>query len=331
VTIPQGQASATFTITTAMSTGVQSDTIVATGGSATLTVSLRVDPSDLPQLAIFTFTPTTVPGGTNLSGTVGLSGAAPVGGINVQLASSDTVVQAPSSVTVPSNTNTENFTIPTSTVTIAHTVTLTATLGSNTLTQQVTVAPPVQITLSDSSVTGGTSVQGTIALATAPTAAINIDVTSSATGVASSPGLVNVPAGQTTATFTITTFSVTAAHTVTITANDVTVGTATASLTVNPPTVGQLQSVSVSPAQVTGGAEATGTVSLSGPAKAGGQIVTLKASNILAASVPSVVTVAPGSTTATFTIMTNAVASKQTVTITATAGSISETATLTVE
>ncbi len=196
----------------------------------------------------------------------------------------------------------------------------------------MTVAPPIQIALDDSSVTGGASVTGTLLLGTvAPTGGVNITVASSATSFASTPGIVNIPAGQATATFAITTYTVTAAHTVTITATDGALGSATASLTVNPPVVGQLQSVSLSPTQVTGGAKATGTVMLSGPAQSGGQVVALKSSNILVASVPTTVTVPQGSTTATFTITTSTVASTQTVTITATAGSQSQTAILTVK
>jgi hypothetical protein len=102
-------------------------------------------------------------------------------------------------------------------------------------------------------------------------------------------------------------------------------------LTVNPQAAGQLQSVAVSPTQVSGGATATGTVTLSGPALFGGVVVALKSSNSLVASVPFTVTVPQGSTTTTFTINTSTVASAQMVTITATAGSISETATLTVQ
>jgi hypothetical protein len=115
---------------------------------------------------------------------------------------------------------------------------------------------------------------------------------------------------------------------VTITVTYGGVGSQSATLTVNPQGVGQLQSVTVTPAQVTGGTNATGTITLSGPAQAGGQVVQLKTSNILVAAVPVTVTVPQGTTTAAFTITTSIVASTQTVTITATAGGVMQTATL---
>ena len=331
VTIAQGQVSATFTISTPTTGTVQNATISAEASTGTLTASLQIDPSNLPQLDVFTVTPATVQGGKSLSGTVELSAAAPLGGVNVQLASRDAVAQPPASVKVQVNSSTANFTIPTSAVTTVQSVTLTATLGNTSLTQAVTVAPPVQLTLSPSSVTGGTSVTATVTLGSAaPTGGVNLAVTSSGTGIASTPGTVNIPAGQVTATFAIATYTVTAARTVTITVTDGLVGSATATLTVSPQTAGQLQSVTVSPAKVTGGGTATGTVTLSGPALSS-QTVALKTSNILVASVPFTVTVPQGSTTATFTITTFAVAATKTVTITAAAGSLTATATLTVE
>ena len=331
VTIAQGQVSATFTISTPTTGTVQNATISAEASTGTLTASLQIDPSNLPQLDVFTVTPATVQGGKSLSGTVELSAAAPLGGVNVQLASRDAVAQPPASVKVQVNSSTANFTIPTSAVTTVHSVTLTATLGNTSLTQAVTVAPPVQLTLSPSSVTGGTSVTATVTLGSAaPTGGVNLAVTSSGTGIASTPGTVNIPAGQVTAAFAIATYTVTAARTVTITVTDGLVGSATATLTVSPQTAGQLQSVTVSPAKVTGGGTATGTVTLSGPALSS-QTVALKTSNILVASVPFTVTVPQGSTTATFTITTFAVAATKTVTITAAAGSLTATATLTVE
>lgn len=331
VTIQQGQASATFTITTPTTSTIQNATISAQAPSGTLTASLQVDPSNLPQLNTFTVSPATVQGGASFSGTVGLSAAAPLGGVTVQLASSDPVAQPPASVTVLANNTTANFTIPTSVVTTLHAVTLTATLGSTTVTQQVNVAPAVQLTLNPTSVTGGTSVTGTITLATAaPTGGANVTVASSATAVASTPGTVSFPAGTATATFTITTYTVTAAHTVTITVTDGNVGSASATLTVSPQAPGVLQSVTVSPTTVAGGGTATGTITLSGPAQSS-LVVALKSSNILVAAVPFTVSVPQGSTMATFNITTSTVASSQTVTITATAGAISQTATLTVQ
>ena len=166
----------------------------------------------------------------------------------------------------------------------------------------------------------------------APASGANITVTSSATSVAQPPSTVNIPAGQTTATFTIATYTVTAARTVTITVTYAAGGmlTQTAMLTVNPQAAAQLQSLTVAPTKVTGGASATGTITLTGPAPLGGLIVQLRTSNGLTAQIPFLVIVPQGQTTATFTITTLPVVTTQTATITATAGTVTETATLTV-
>ena len=79
----------------------------------------------------------------------------------------------------------------------------------------------------------------------------------------------------------------------------------TATLTVNPPVA--LVGVSVNPAAVTGGADSTGTVTLSAAAPAGGAVVALTSSNTNAATVPASVTVAAGATTATFAVTTKSV------------------------
>ena len=331
VTIPQGQVSAPFTIPTPVVGAVQTATITAVAGAASFSASLQVDPANLPQLSLFTVAPATVQGGASITGAVGLTAPAPVGGTKVQLASDDTVATPPAFVTIPFGSATANVAIPTTTVTAVHHPNLAATLGTTTITQPVTVVPPIQLSLSPTSVTGGTAVSATITLGNvAPAAGANIAVTSSAVGIVSVPPVVNIPAGLATATFTISTNTVTSAHTVTITATDGTVGSATATLTVNPQIAGQLQSLTLSSKQVNGGASATGTVTLSGPAPFGGVIVALRSTNALVAQVPFNITVPQGSTAATFTITTSNVASSQSVTITATAGSISETEILTV-
>lgn len=90
-----------------------------------------------------------------------------------------------------------------------------------------------------------------------------------------------------------------------------------------------ISNVTLNPATVAGGASSTGTVTLTGPAPAGGSVVTL-ASNNAAATLPATVTVAQGASSATFSIATTAVASAVSPIITATMGASSKTATLTV-
>jgi len=67
-----------------------------------------------------------------------------------------------------------------------------------------------------------------------------------------------------------------------------------------------LSAVAVSPNTVDGGESATGTVTLTSAAAAGGALISLSSANT-AASVPASVTVANGETTANFSVTTNAV------------------------
>lgn len=77
-----------------------------------------------------------------------------------------------------------------------------------------------------------------------------------------------------------------------------------------------LSSLSVFPFSVTGGAGAQGTVTLTGPAPAGGVVVALSSGNSAAAAVPPGVTIAAGATSATFPITTSAVSAFTSVVIT---------------
>src|SRR5207249_7727831 len=90
-----------------------------------------------------------------------------------------------------------------------------------------------------------------------------------------------------------------------------------ASLTVMPPPLPTVSSLTLNPASVVGGVQSsTGTVTLSGPAPAGGAQVTLSSSNV-AASVPSSVTVPAGSSSVTFTVNTSVVLISTSATISA--------------
>ena len=79
-----------------------------------------------------------------------------------------------------------------------------------------------------------------------------------------------------------------------------------------------IQSFSLNPSTVAGGAGSTGTVTITTTAPAGGTTVILSSSNPALATVPATVTVPAGATSATFPITTTAVAFDQSATIDAT-------------
>ena len=102
------------------------------------------------------------------------------------------------------------------------------------------------------------------------------------------------------------------------------------STTASPAPTATLSSLTLNPTSVVGGSESsTGTVTLSGPAPAGGAQVAL-ASDSGAASVPSAVTVPAGATRATFTVSTTPVTASTPATISGSYGGVSKSATLTV-
>ncbi len=186
------------------------------------------------------------------------------------------------------------------------------------------------VTLSPSSVTGGSSSTGTVTLSAAPSGGATVSLTSSDPSVASVPSSVTVNAGSTSATFPVTTSTVTTQTSVTITAS-YNNSSASATLTVNPATSSPtVSSVTLSPSSVTGGSSSTGTVTLTAAAPSGGAAVSLTSSSSVA-QVPSSVTVAAGSTSATFTVTTSTVTTQTNVTITASYNNSSASATLTVK
>ncbi len=294
-----------------------------------------------PTLSSLSLNPTSVVGGQSSTGTVTLTAAAPSGGFVVNLSSSNSAVASvPSSVTVPAGQTSATFTVTTQAVSSTTTVTITATAGNVSRQATLTVNPAPQqpqlssLSLNPSSVVGGQSSTGTVTLtAPAPSGGFVVNLSSSNSTVASVPSSVTVPAGQTSATFTVNTQAVASATTVTITASAGGVSRQ-ATLTVNPAPPATLQSLTVSPTIVLGGGSATGTVTLSAPAPAGGVVVALTSSRPDRAIVPTTVTIPAGATQATFTIRTTSGFLRgewfTRVTITATLGGTSRSANLTI-
>jgi thermitase len=188
------------------------------------------------------------------------------------------------------------------------------------------------LSLNPSTVVGGNPSTGTVTLtAPAQSGGFTVQLSSSNPSVASVPSSVTVPQGQTSANFTVTTTPVTSQTNVTITASAQGV-IRQATLTVTPQPSVTLQSLTISPSSVWGGSNATGTVTLTGPAPAGGAVVQLRSSNTSAATVPSSVTVPAGQTSASFTIRTTSCwgCIYRVVTITATYNNTSKSAQLTI-
>ncbi len=188
------------------------------------------------------------------------------------------------------------------------------------------------LSVSPSTVTGGDSSTGTVTLsAPAPSGGAIVSLASTDTSVATVPDTITVPTGATSTTFPVSTSPVSSSTSVIISGSYN--GTAqSASLTVTPPPLPTVTSLSLSPSSVLGGplGSSTGTVTLSRPAPSGGAVVSLSSSKPSVASVPASVTVPARATSATFTVNTSVFIVSTTVTISGSYNSTTRSASLTV-
>jgi hypothetical protein len=319
VMVNPGQTSATFRVTTSRVNSPVNVTLTASLGNSRKTTQVSVNPT--PALSALILTPASVSGGSPSVGRVVLSSAAGTIVQPVQVsASSSTYLTLPATVIVNPGATEANFTISTKTVTTQVNVTVIAELGSSRQTAQLTIKPVAlpalsALTVSPASVVNGDTSTGTLTLdMPAPAGGQLVMLSPTASFPALVPDRVMVNPGQTSATFRITTYTVSSPTNVTITG---TLGDSrkTAQVTVNPtPT---LSGLAVSPASVAGGSPAVGTVYLTSIAPSAGQVVLISGSPGTSVTMPPTVTVPPGAKEVTFTITTKAVSSPVDVTITA--------------
>jgi len=293
----------------------------------------KIDASGSAVLNSLSLSPASVVAGSTSTGTVSLSGAAPSGGAEVSLSSSDTAVATvPANVTIASGATAATFTASVLNAAAGATSTITASYAGDSRTATLTVASisVTGISVSPGVVEGGTASAGTVTIsAPALAGGLQVSLGSSDTSAASVPATVTVASGSATATFTIVTSPVSSADSVVISASG---GGATQTTTlIVTPSGAALASISLSPSSVAGGSSSTGTVTLTSAAGAGGFAVNLTSDNV-AAIVPAggVVVVPAGTTATTFAITTSGVSSDTSVTITASANSVARTATLTI-
>ena len=331
VTMPANIAWTQFQMQAGQVASATPATITATLNGASASGQITIGESALKTLTI---SPSAINGGATASGIVMLTGQAPPGGATVMLSSDNAAATPPASVFVNPGSFSTSFTLPTSMVTANTTATLTATWNGASVQGKVTLTPqtsPASLTLSPTSTvgTGGSSFGRVTIAAIQPTDSI-FQVTSSHPAIAQVPSSVLVPQGATAGGFNIFTTQVASQTVVTISVSGGGV-TRSATLTVNPdaPSTTSISAVSVNPTSVSGGTSASGTVTLTAAAPAGGMAVALSSDNA-AATVASSATVPAGATTASFSVATSAVTASTPVTITASAGGASKTAALTV-
>lgn len=176
---------------------------------------------------------------------------------------------------------------------------------------------------------GAASSKGTVFLGgPAPAAGAAVTLSSSNPSVAFFPHgpVVKIPAGASSANFSIGTGAVTSASSAVISASWHGV---TQSATLNVVAPYRINSLTLNPASQYGIFTTTGTVTLTGPAD-NSAVVSLGSSNTALAATPASVTVPAGATSASFTITPKPVSADTAVTISASNGGATKTAVLTV-
>ena len=204
------------------------------------------------------------------------------------------------------------------------TAALTAGCSSSRTPTSPTTSPTVSgVALNVSTVSAGTTVQGTVSLSgSVDTAGASLSLSSSNTAVAAVVTPLLISAGKSSATFFITTA---AAGSTTITAS---MGSSSASSLLTVTGAPALSSISLSAPTVVGTNPVLGTVTLSGAAGVGGASIALSGSGPV--DVPATVFVSPGLVSATFDVATRLVGGSIVATVSATYAGVSKSATLTV-
>ncbi len=278
VTIPAGATSATFPIATQFDPRTVDLAITATYRGAFRTAPLRLLPDLRPTLVGLIMDPFTVVGRMSARAVISFSRVVPPAGVEVSLTSSrPDVVEVPASVFAQPGRLLDFFSVQTRAVTVFTEVTITATYrgASRTAKLRVLPAPRPSVTslaLSPNAVVGGDSLTATVTLSgPAPAGGRGVGLGKADPGaVLSMPAQVVVPAGTTTARFTIRTRVVTTRTRILVWAAGGEVARAELELLPGGTPPGpSLTGLALSPAEVAGGGSGAGAVTLSEPAPTG--------------------------------------------------------------
>ncbi len=262
---------------------------------------LRAFNTPASSVASVSVTPSPLIAPIGATGTVTLNAPAPAAGWVVNFRSSSSYAVVPPSVTVAAGQTTATFSISTNQPPTATTCTITAAdAGSSQTTPLVVYGDYVTLlSLSPATVGGGGTSTGTVTLyEAAPAGGYVVNLSTEYPSAVGVPASVTVPAGATSADFTITTKQFPNSFTCDIYAGDGTSG-AQKTLTVNGVTI---FSMSVAPNPIGCNQTSTGTITLTSQAPSAGWVVNLSDEYPGSVSVPATVTILAGQTSATFTI-----------------------------
>jgi hypothetical protein len=307
-------------------------------------VMLPPDPAPsvaIPTLGNFHITGTNpVTGGNQTFGQIDISGLSREGGPTITLTSSHPSIVPNTSVATPASQQVFGYQafFNTNPPAADTNVTITASDGRYSFSSVLRVLKPASapvlsgVSVNPTSVVGGNPSTGTVTLSAPQSGNTVVSLSTPApTTVATMPSSVTVPAGATSATFTVVTKPVSSQFNMNIFADlagspgKQALLIITAGSSPPPPSGPTLSALSVSPSSVVGGNPSTGTVTLTAAAPSGGAVVSLS-DNSTATSVPASVTVAAGSTSASFTITTTSVTASTSSTISGTFGGVTRSA-----
>ncbi len=333
VTLAPGQTATMNVQFNPTAAGAAAGQLTLTSNSLTgSTTAISVSGTGVPVLNGLSCSSGSIAGSGPDNCTVTLNTAAAGGGFTVSLASDNPLVVVPATVTVAAGAISASFTATVSPVSSTESATLTANAGgvSENFALQLTVGPT--LSLSTTSVDFGdvgvnAPATQTVTLASTGGAAVTIDASSlSGSGFAASGPTfpLTLPPNQT-ATLSVQ-FDPTTAGTTTgqLTLSSNSVDGASKRIRLRAKGVPVLNGLSCTSGSMTGAGTDNCTMTLNAAADSGGFTVSL-ATNNTAVTVPPSLTVAAGTTSASFDATVSAVNVAQAVTLTASAGSVTRT------
>lgn len=313
IMVAAGKSTATFVVNTNAVTQSSEATITATDPSGkSKKADLQVRVPFVLKVSSLNVKPDSLLGGNGATGAIHLNGNAPVGGFTVSLASDQTFVQVPSSVTVSAGTNSVSFAITSSSVSTDSKAIVTATdANANSAKASVRILAPVVVDVvgigtDPLSIVGGKSTTGGVLLNhRAPVGDFVVSLASDQSFV-QVPSTVTVQAGTLLGAFPVTTTAVTTTSTATLTATDTNGKSVTYKLVVKAPFTLKVTRLEIDPSWVLGGKTVKGTVKLNGKAPSEGFVVNLT-SDQASVQVPATLTLSAGLDEAHFSVPTTAV------------------------